>query len=590
ALTRNAVIVVVPEDAEMYVEIDLLEVSEENLQDLIDAYSEPLADEDVDINEADDLFTLLDDYFRDEFRMTVEDDVMPWIGRHIAAATFDTSPSSRDYHRMSAWAGAWAIPWGDAEGDVLLVIQVRDPDLADEFLEDLADAYEDQGWLVDDRAIEGLDFYEVSDWVIGDDYNAYVGDLIFGRSGDVVLASGSARLLREALETQAGDRQSVADAVEFRAAMEPLPDDAFIRAYWSDTGVSGFSEAYGRLEGLDRRSSEAFGAAGAAGWFTDTGFRASTSISIDATKLPEDAVAWLEQLGASDPLSVMPEGRAVYAALPGYNLLLRAACDVTGNDWDCEEADDRRDVVSVGWTTLSGDASESLEMQSFVDAKTARSAVSEEATRYSDDSVEKILDRDGNVLWLDEPADRVWFYADAAVDATGWSWHGQSEAESQRAADAIAEFELLQAQPRFRIPVDAAASLGTGSVPLMFFDGSVAVRQLEMSESEWERDSAELYRPILWLAAGLRWDGSVLHGDVVIEISEEDQYNTGPDAAAADITVAATTTVGAGTGRGAEYGEELFKSTCSACHGANAQGIDGLGNPLANSAFVQGMS
>jgi mono/diheme cytochrome c family protein len=37
-------------------------------------------------------------------------------------------------------------------------------------------------------------------------------------------------------------------------------------------------------------------------------------------------------------------------------------------------------------------------------------------------------------------------------------------------------------------------------------------------------------------------------------------------------------------------GESSFQSVCSACHGFNAQGISGLGKPLVDSAFIDGLS
>ncbi len=37
-------------------------------------------------------------------------------------------------------------------------------------------------------------------------------------------------------------------------------------------------------------------------------------------------------------------------------------------------------------------------------------------------------------------------------------------------------------------------------------------------------------------------------------------------------------------------GEEIYASTCAACHGADATGIDGLGKDLHNNAFVNGLS
>ncbi len=41
---------------------------------------------------------------------------------------------------------------------------------------------------------------------------------------------------------------------------------------------------------------------------------------------------------------------------------------------------------------------------------------------------------------------------------------------------------------------------------------------------------------------------------------------------------------------GAAHGQDLYKTTCAACHGQNAEGIDGLGSPLANSDFVKALS
>ncbi len=37
-------------------------------------------------------------------------------------------------------------------------------------------------------------------------------------------------------------------------------------------------------------------------------------------------------------------------------------------------------------------------------------------------------------------------------------------------------------------------------------------------------------------------------------------------------------------------GEDIFASTCAACHGADATGIEGLGKDLHNNAFVNGLS
>lgn len=54
-----------------------------------------------------------------------------------------------------------------------------------------------------------------------------------------------------------------------------------------------------------------------------------------------------------------------------------------------------------------------------------------------------------------------------------------------------------------------------------------------------------------------------------------------------------TTTTAAGGGEdvgGAVSGQELYKGTCAACHGQNAEGIDGLGTDMYNNEFIQSQS
>ena len=54
-----------------------------------------------------------------------------------------------------------------------------------------------------------------------------------------------------------------------------------------------------------------------------------------------------------------------------------------------------------------------------------------------------------------------------------------------------------------------------------------------------------------------------------------------------------TTAASSGGGEdvgGAAHGQELFKTTCSACHGQNAEGIDGLGTDMHNNEFIQSQS
>jgi disulfide bond formation protein DsbB len=55
---------------------------------------------------------------------------------------------------------------------------------------------------------------------------------------------------------------------------------------------------------------------------------------------------------------------------------------------------------------------------------------------------------------------------------------------------------------------------------------------------------------------------------------------------ATSTTVAGATTSSTSAASGAVHGEEIFNSTCIACHGVGGVGVEGLGKDLTTSAFV----
>ncbi|GBD11705.1 Cytochrome c-555 [bacterium HR23] len=59
---------------------------------------------------------------------------------------------------------------------------------------------------------------------------------------------------------------------------------------------------------------------------------------------------------------------------------------------------------------------------------------------------------------------------------------------------------------------------------------------------------------------------------------------------ATPVTRTPTPTSASTTAGDANKGKQVFAGTCSACHGANAEGISGLGLPLWNNDFIKGLT
>ena len=100
----------IPASVDLYIGADLVRLQSEDLQTLLEAFGQP---------DGQSLIDDLDRQLRDQFGMTFENDIKPWLGRTIAfAGRFDPLFASD------------SLP-----GEILLALEVRDNDGADAFLD-----------------------------------------------------------------------------------------------------------------------------------------------------------------------------------------------------------------------------------------------------------------------------------------------------------------------------------------------------------------------------------------------------------------------------------------------------------------------
>jgi disulfide bond formation protein DsbB len=102
--------------------------------------------------------------------------------------------------------------------------------------------------------------------------------------------------------------------------------------------------------------------------------------------------------------------------------------------------------------------------------------------------------------------------------------------------------------------------------------------------SEAEEDQRGRWRAYIPLLLGLV---VVVAGWAVFTSPD---LSAGGDGGNGDAAPPQTVPGGGGSGEGnAAFGESIYGGTCSACHGPDAEGIDGLGKPLVASAFIQSL-
>lgn len=199
----------IPADADVVITLDLLQLTDsERIDSLIKTFTGPLEDAGhIDSSEVD-LAGQIDEALQEEFGLTLEEDILPWVGRSVAA-------------------GIWIPPDFDdsAEPEVLLSMSIRDTEGAAKFIRTVGDP-------VEEEPLEGGTLYvptgaeePVVIWV-GDDH--------------LVMAQDRSTLL-DGLASRSG--RSLLDDETFSETVSRLPTDRIAAVYIGPTFFEVFADA-----------------------------------------------------------------------------------------------------------------------------------------------------------------------------------------------------------------------------------------------------------------------------------------------------------------------------------------------------------
>lgn len=202
----------IPDDVDMVVTMDLLQLTESDKVDsLIQAFARPMEDAGYIESSDIDLAGQLDQLLQDEFGLSLEGDLLTWVGRSMAIGLW--LPASLD---------------GAAEPDVVFSMSIRDGEAAADFIRSV-------GEPVDETELDDGTVYTFGD---GSSPVIWVGQ-------DLMIITSDRTTLRAALDARGGG--SLGSDQTFAETISRLPDDHLAIAY---IGPSFFESIASATSGL----------------------------------------------------------------------------------------------------------------------------------------------------------------------------------------------------------------------------------------------------------------------------------------------------------------------------------------------------
>ena len=205
----DAVAQAMPEDTGMYVGINLLNATPEKLDRVISPFQDAVEQmSGEDIGTTQDLMDELDKTLDDELNLSLEDDIMPWIGRYVGIGFTDLEMD--EYGNLQ-------------EPKFVVAIEVRNKKAADEFLPKLEESIADNtGADFNIDEYNGVEVYELdTDY----DYER----VAFARSGNLLLLAQDRDAIEEAIDTQKD--VSLGDDQVYKDLTKDMPKDRALTFY-----------------------------------------------------------------------------------------------------------------------------------------------------------------------------------------------------------------------------------------------------------------------------------------------------------------------------------------------------------------------
>jgi hypothetical protein len=276
---RDPIAGTMPDDTDLYVGMNMAQLLSSDAESVVSTIIDSIPG--TETRELEDMFDeMVEEIFYD-YGLTFSSDISPWLGQHLGISI---SNLRFDYY-------------GDArEPDMIIALEVRNRNAADDFISDYIDARErKEDEAFDQYQYRGVDVYELD--------GRYTTEAIC-RSGDFLIFGNSAFAVESAIDAQKGD--SLADQSDFESMSARFPNRRFLTFYLG----SGFAESY-----MDLMGGIAQGPSIASGdlqnfaltiTFTNFGLQMDSFMAIDESAVDQYAIIESTDLDG-DLIARMPE-------------------------------------------------------------------------------------------------------------------------------------------------------------------------------------------------------------------------------------------------------------------------------------------
>ncbi len=300
-----------PENTDMYISVDIGRLLSDDAEAVVGSFIDSIPEAGVE-----DLESAMDDIVDSIFYgydLTFSEDIQPWVGQYLSFAAIDME----------------SIAYGDPSENMIVALDVRNRDAADEFIQDYIEISEQ----VNDARYESFDYRGVT---IYEDRFGFSTEAL-ARSGKVLLFSPSAVSIQDAIDAQKGE--SLADDPEFKRITSQMPSNRFLTIYIGEGLLTSFDDIFMGMGVTSDLTSTYTRSLAFTLAFEDFGIQFDTFMGIDEAEMEDTQRDLMESMQAQgDLISMLPEDTLGFFIGRGFDQLWESFADsmdeVYGGDFE----------------------------------------------------------------------------------------------------------------------------------------------------------------------------------------------------------------------------------------------------------------